>query len=71
MVADGMEGVKIKTLGPKSGGEGVAAVAGATASASRLIERQSLMIALFGFAECLVFVSFLKDEEGLFLLPLI
>ena len=63
--------MKMRTLGPKSGGAGVAADVGATANANRASERTSFMIALFGFAECLVFISFLKDEEGLFLLSLV
>src|ERR1700734_247713 len=66
MVSGGIERLKMRTLGPKSGGAGVAAVAGPTANAKRASGRLSFIVTLFGFAECLVFISFLKDEEGLF-----
>src|SRR5271169_1003477 len=71
MVSDGMDRLKTRTLGPKSGAAGVAAVAGTTAIARSASERPSFMVALFGFAECLVFVRFLEDEEGLFFYALV
>src|SRR5271168_5585852 len=66
MVAEGMDGLKIRTLGPKSGAAVVAAVAGATATAIRASARPSLMVILFGFTESIVFVRPLEDEECLF-----
>ena len=66
-----MEGLKTRTLGPKSGVAGVAALAGAIATVSRVRERPSFIATLFGFAECFVFVGFLEDEEGLFLFALV
>src|ERR1700733_10849978 len=71
MSAAGVVGLKTRTLGPKSGVVGVAALAGAIAIASRAREKASFMSTLFGFALCLVFVRLLEDEEGLFFLALI
>src|SRR5271170_1104454 len=71
MSVAGVDGLKTRTSGPKSGAAGVAAVAGTIANASRAKERAGFMITLFGFAECLVFVRLLEDEEGFFFYALV